>query len=448
MRILLVGFGPHPQEPGALVTGPAIRLRQFLEPLQAAKHDVVVALLEDARRSRPPVPGAAAAEAFPPELIDQPEAVAQALDLNFVEAVFGVGSLLPAYAACRIAEHLKKPCWVDFFGDPLAELHAAQLRQGGLLDTTARDHVWKLMRQALLRGDAFSGVSTPQRYAILGQLGLLGRFGTDWEASRRVAEIPCAVPDDWVRDGQRRPFSPALRELGMTQESRYIFFGGSWNVWLDEGTMAKALAGALREDPQLRFVCCGIPTGPAGEQIRLALLKDLAPFREQGRIHELQPQHLEEESALLSWAGACLSLDRPIPEAELGSRNRLLAMVRWGARPVVSLEAGVEAELVAEGLAAGIVDGNHERAAKEIIAACHRSPEEREDDRQRGLQWLRTVTFGETLRPAVTWLSRGAPRWPATPATGMLDQWASFPADPERLFAQAPAKKKSWFSRG
>lgn len=447
MRIVVIGSGPWPLEEGAVVTGPAIRLRQFVEPLRRAKHDVSVVMLEERARRGVPVEGTVAAVALAPEQILDPAVVREAAGLEFTDAVFGVGSLMPAAAAVRLARHLEKPCWVDFFGDPMAELHASQLRQGGSPDATMRDHIWKFMRECLLAGDAFSTVSAPQRHAMLGQLGFLGRYGADWQVCRRLHEIPCAVPSAWTQPVERPPFPEALRSAGMTESSRYVYFGGSWNVWLDEVTMGSALAEAMAQDANLYFVCSGIPTGAAGEAIHQSLMKPLAPYRQTGRVIDLAPGTPgAPEAALLAHAGACLSLDRPIPEAELGSRNRLLAMVRWGARPVVSLEAGVETLLVAEGLAAGIDGPNPGRAAKEIVAACGRSAEKREEDRQAGLEWLRTVTFERTLEPAVDWLKAGAPRWPAVGTDGLLDRWANLPADPEKLFGQTE-RRRGWFFR-
>jgi len=446
MKILVVGSGPWPLELGAVVTGPSIRLRQFVEPLLKAKHDVGVILLEEERRSSVPIRGVFGAEGFTPDQILDPEYLRKSIECQFVDAVFGVGSLMPAAAACRLASLLDVACWVDFFGDPMAELHAAQLRQGGAPDTTARDHIWKFVREGLLRGDAFSSVSAPQRHAILGQVGLLGRYGIDWEVCRRVHEIPCAVPAKWTESVELPEFPGILRDYGMEEGARYVFFGGSWNVWLDEVTMGRALAIALRDDPALRFVCAGIPTGPAGKQIHASLFKSLSEFADTGRLVDIPPGTPVEESALLAHAGACLSLDRAIPEAEMGSRNRLMAMVRWGARPVVSMEAGIETLLVAEGLAAGIAAGNADRAAREILSACARTPTQREADRAAGLDWLRSITFDRTLEPAIHWLAANAPRWPAMPGEGMLDRWSAFPADPAKLF-EGPPQKKGWFFR-
>ena len=446
MRVCVVGMGPWPLERDAIVTGPSIRLRQFIEPLLTARHEVVAILLEEKARQDIPIEGTLFARSHTPETILDPDGVAKGIDLSHVGAVFGVGSLMPAVAALRIAKKIGSPCWVDFFGDPMAELHAGQLRQGGTVDLSARDHVWKFFRESLMGGDAFSTVSAAQRHALMGQLGLLGRFANDWNVSQRLHEIPCGVPASWTNADPIPPFPEILRGKGLDETSRYIYFGGSWNVWLDEVTMAKALAIALRDDEELKFVCCGIPTGRAGEEIRQHLLKAVGSFG--NRVIDLPPQQAPSESALLAHAGGCLSLDRPIPEAELGSRNRLLAMVRWGARPVVSLEAGLESLLVAEGLAAGIGGANEQRAALEIIAACRRPAAQREEDRQAGLRWLRSMTFGETIKPALGWISAGAPPWESpSAAPGLIDGWGVIAAEPETLLpSPSPAKRKKWFS--
>lgn len=443
MRVCVVGTGPWPCEPGAIVTGPCIRLRQFVEPLAAQRHEVISILLEEHARPSVPIKTCQAAISATPEEILHPELLARRVDLAHTGAVIGVGSLMPVASAARLAGYLDVPCWVDYFGDPLAELHAAQLRQGGTPDITVRDHVWKFVRESLLAGDMFSTVSAPQRHALLGQLGLLGRYGNHWDISRRVHEIPCGVPTEWTEPAERPPFPQVLRDHGVPPDAPFVYFGGSWNVWLDEVTMARALAGALGANNDLRFVCMGVPTGPAGEAIRATLFRDLSDFVAQGRAVDLPPQDAETEGALLAWAGACLSLDRPIPEAELGSRNRLLAMIRWGAFPVVSVEAGLEALLVAEGLAAGIHDANAVRASKEILKACARTPERREEDRARSLDLLKTLTFERTLEPVVDWIAHGARRWTHGSGEGLLDRWAAFPADPEKLFPDAQ-RKRPW----
>ena len=57
MRVCVVGMGPWPLERDAIVTGPSIRLRQFIEPLLTARHEVVAILLEEKARQDIPIEG-------------------------------------------------------------------------------------------------------------------------------------------------------------------------------------------------------------------------------------------------------------------------------------------------------------------------------------------------------------------------------------------------------
>ncbi|MBI1293154.1 hypothetical protein GC173_18260 [bacterium] len=442
MRLCVMGIGPYPTEPGAIATSPAIRTRLFVEALKATKYEIVVVLLEDAVRKSVPIPGVAAAVAVTPEDIMDPERLGGIVELGFLRAVFGVGSLMPATAACRLATARDLSCWVDLNGDPIAELHAMQLRQGGKPDAVARDHVWKLTREALLRGDMFSAVSGPQRHGLMGQLGLLGRFGTDWEVSRRVIDLPVGVPPTWTEETAKPAFPEALRERGLTESTRYLFFGGSWNVWIDEVAMGRALDRVLEQDPELHIVFAGIPTGPSGDHVRQAILKAIAAHEK--RVVELPPNAAISEHELLAWAASALKMDRDIPESETGTRNRLLPMMRWGTHPVTTMLAELETLLVAQGLATGVEVADWERAAKELAIVVRRTPEEREQAVRRGREWLRSITFQALGPPMYSWLAAGAPRWPASPCDGMLDRWAAFPAEPEKLFP--PAKRKRlWF---
>ncbi|MDX2177920.1 MAG: hypothetical protein SF028_15775 [Candidatus Sumerlaeia bacterium] len=416
--IVLFGAGPWPLEPGAAVTGPAIRARQFAEPLIAAGHRVRLVLLEAEARAGIAVAGAAGACAVPPERILDAAHTAGALERG-ADAVFGVGSVMPAAAAAALAEHLGLPCWVDFFGDPLAELHALQSSPGAPFDVPRRDQVWRLMRAGLARGDAFSTVSGPQRLALIAQLGLLGRLGADPGAAARVASIPCAVPDAWTEWAPAPPFPRALAQRGVAPEAPLVVFGGSWNVWLDPEATGSLLRRSLERDPQLVAVLAGIPTGDAGERVRGALL---AAVGGQDRLVDLGTPASGVEEAVLAHAGASVLIDREVPEAYLGSRNRLLAQVRWGVRPVVSTLAEVERELVAADLAA---DATGQDAVAAVVRAARRDAGARDSDRRRGLAWLAGVAFTATMEPALRWLDAGAPRWPAPPASGLVDWWRS-----------------------
>lgn len=434
MRVLVCGAGPWPTEPGAVVTAPAIRLRLFVEALQRAGHAVAALLLESSERASVPIPDAVRAFALPPEQFLAPGQVAARLKDFRPEAVLGVGTLMPCTGATRIARHFSVPSWVDLNGDPLTELHAVQSRPGVAFDATARDHVWKLLREALLHGDRFSTCSGPQRHALLGQLALLGRLGCDPAASHRVAVVPNGVPPAWADEGPLPVWPDAL-----PPGARYVFFGGSWNPWMDEALLARTLRRLLDQEPRVQVVLAGIPVDGLGEQLRGTVEGALREAGHGSNLRTLPPPTGLEEASLLAHAGAVMSFDRLIPESELGARNRLLPLVRWGVRPLLTTTAEIERELAAEGLAVGAPAWTEATAATAVQGLLARGPEERRQDVARGRAWLRrAATYDVVAAPAVAWLAAGCPRWPVPPAGGLLDAWAALPAETERLFPAPP----------
>lgn len=442
MKIVLFGSGPWPTEPGALATGPNIRLRRFALPLLAAGHRVTAVMMEAAPRSGVKIDGLDAAEAFVSEDMARPEVIAARIDARGAEAVFGVGSLMPAWGATKLARHLDLPCWVDHNGDPLTENHAALLRTGDAPDMRMRDLVWNLYRESLTGGDAFSAVSGPQRHALLGHLGLLGRYGAFADASRRVHVVPNGLAKEVVEFSPLPPWPLALAERGLAAGTRYVLFSGTWNAWHDGATMGRAAAMALRADAGLHLVLAGLPTGAIGAQVRADFM---AALGESVRVVELPPPLAPEEAALLAHAGACLSMDRMIPEAELGARNRMLPMVRWGAFPVVTPVAEIERQLCAAGMAMAAQVGDADGAAQALVALASRSPELRERDRRAGVDWLAGAVFERTLEPALAWLADGAPRWPSMAGEGLVDRWAQLA--PERIDGGGgtpPPRKRFW----
>jgi hypothetical protein len=416
--IVLFGFAV-PED--ATPTGPSIRLRQFRTALPQGA-DVRAALLPSSARHDT----TAADVVLAPDAFCSPDAVAAALRVERAAAVAGAGSLMPAAAAVRFAQRLGAPVWVDLFGDPLAELHAELHRLPSVTGEAAvrRDHVWRLMREALVGGDAFSVVSGPQRHALAGQLALLGRIGGDAAALSRITTIPCGVPDEWTAPlADAPPWPASLAAQGLEPGARYLLIAGSWNPWLDEHLLGAIAARALEADDALHLVVAGIPTAPLSQDIRRGALE--APMRvASARVIEVPPPRGAEEDALLFHAAATILADRDVAESLLGSRNRLLAFVRWGARPATTTRAEVCRELVAAGLADAIDPAKPEAALTPLLAATRRTRAERDAAIAQGRAWLRGVTFRETTRPLAQWLAHPQ-HWPGPPQRGLVDRWAA-----------------------
>ncbi|MBX3729589.1 MAG: hypothetical protein KF858_10430 [Candidatus Sumerlaeia bacterium] len=422
--VLVLGVGPFPTESGAAVSGPTIRLRQFVEPLAAAGHSVTVVMLEGRVREQVELAGVARAVALTPREILEPWTVLKAAGSPVVDAVFGVGSMMPVAAAARLATHLDKPCWIDFFGDPLAEFHAGVSRPGVKMDWVLRDHIWRFVREGLNAGDAFSVVSERQRMALLGQLLLLGRGTQDAKPQAHVATMPCGVPAGWLERAAMPPFPRPLADLGLGPDTRFLVVGGSWTPWLDEVRMGRVLGHMLASEPSLELVVMGGKAEGLGARIRQEFFNALAHEAPAGSVHELGPDDGVAESAVLPYAAATVLLDRDIPESALGSRNRLLGPLRWGLTPVVSCHSELACDLVARGLAMEIGEGNGRRAIGPLRQALLRTEGERRELRRRGLEYLATVSFEATAQSVLAWLD-DARRWiaPAGETGHLIPKW-------------------------
>lgn len=429
-RLLVLGVGPYPLEAKAPISGPTIRLRQFVEPLVEEGHEVHVALLESAPRRHVELPDVARAAAYTPEQLCRPAEVLRGLGREEYDAVLGVGSMMPVAAGTRVARAVGCPAWVDLFGDPLAEWHADVCRPGPA-DYVARDQIWKFLRESLLGGDLFSTVSERQRDAVLGQLTVLGRISAGGALHRRVETIPVGVPREWAIEPVAPSFPMVLRERGMVPGQPFIFVGGSWTPWLKEGAMARSLRRLLDHHQTVRIVVRGgVEQGPA-KAISQRFFETLGEEHAE-RIIRLDPGQ-GHESAILAHAASALLLDRDIPESYLGSRNRLLSWVRWGIRPVVSPRCMLAQELITEGLVAGVDPDEPEEVVYELLESMHTSVLDRNRLARQGRSWLGGCVYYETLRPVLEWV-QSPDRFPEASGDGLLPRWANFPAEPEMLF--------------
>lgn len=415
-NLLVLGVGPYPTEKGVPVSGPTIRLRQFVEPLAAAGHEVAVVMLEPRVREAVAIKHLARAAALTPREILEPHRVLRAVDTPPIDAIFGVGSMMPVAAAARLAVHIQKPLWVDYFGDPLAEFHAAVTRPGVKFDIVLRDHIWKFVREGLNSGDMFSAVSDRQRDAVLGQLHLLGRASEDPSPHRRVVTIPCGVPVAWTHDPFEPAFPDALVEEGLDPDTPYIFIGGNWTPWLDEAMMGEVLARVLAAEPNCDLVIRAGTTDPLAQAIRQSFFAALGENAPAGRVHELDPARCGE-AELLAYASATLLIDRDIPESHLGSRNRLLSFVRWGLHPVVSARSEIARDLIAAGLALAPAEDTAGAYAALLRQSLHDRAGRFIELQRRGLAFLRGLTFESTIRPAAEWAA-------------LPEKWGRSPEDP------------------
>ena len=172
-RVLLVGSGPRPADSPKKLGFPQLRTAHFQRALESSPHAVRTVLLVpkvDQSTSPKTWAGTHQVQEEGPGWIEQVAELSQD-----AEVLVSAGPYNPGRLACLVAGH--RPVWADIPGDPFAE-HQALLwsnpNEGQNQQRLAAR--WEAALETLERADAMSVISEPQRAAVHGQLGLLGRL--------------------------------------------------------------------------------------------------------------------------------------------------------------------------------------------------------------------------------------------------------------------------------
>ncbi len=374
-NVLLIGSGPLPA-PGVATLGfPQLRLARFKAALSA--HQVTTVCLgtdvdpEDAGwldqlRER----GAGA------------------------EVVVSAGPYLPGMAACLIAGD--RPVWADLPGDPFAELQAATM--AGVVDEARHAAARAAALAVLSRADGLSVISDHQRYACLGQLGVLDRLC----APPQVSVQPVAY--GWPFDKQP-PRTPGAAPV--------IALSGGVNTWFDDRSAAALLEAALSAHPGLRVISTG--GGIAGHYTagaqRLTAWAEGSRHRDRITMHGWLPHG--EVPAALSAATTGLILDVPSAEPLLGSRTRALMFAWLGIQIAATPGCALLNAMAAEDLILPLT-GRPEEDASLLTAPPDPDRVRRAD------AWLtRCRAPARCFAPLQQWLAAPT-RAPAAPATEAL----------------------------
>jgi glycosyltransferase involved in cell wall biosynthesis len=393
-RIVVVGRGAMPWEGSSYQSAHGLRTDQFVRGLAAAGN-VLKVLLVDVRDTSCAVPP-------PPELGDtvferlRPEASRDARALESQIRDFDPDGIvavtaLASYLVSRTA--IESPLWMDLNGDSMAEAQALAVARN---DDECLDDYWWANYWCLLRGDAFSTVSAPQRFSLLGQLSLVGRN------ARRNA-FPSLVSR--IFEIAELALTP-ISELG---DRRAILLSGSFNSWIDVNSLAKAIDIVLSTEPTSTLEVTGGEVDgfqlPGWSRFRSDL--ENASYGDRVKFRGwISPQELE----LVERDAFCgVVAERPLLERELGSLNRTL---RWMARgvPVVTTGLCELGRMISDQqLGLTYTVGDPVSLAQSILR-LYRDRQLAEEMAARAMEWVRSRrTVTETVRPLIEWAKSPRP---------------------------------------
>ena len=166
----------------------------------------------------------------------------RALDEFKADAILGINPF-PSYLSCKLESKL--PVWVDLNGYAMVE---GQTRAYVYDDDSCLHHFLKHEKTFLRRADYFSTVSNPQKYAVLGELAMVGRLNKFTFDEDLVTTVPNAVNPHYAEITERKSVEDDLFR---------VLWSGGFNTWTDVDLLFNGLIKAMETHPNLRFIADG-----------------------------------------------------------------------------------------------------------------------------------------------------------------------------------------------
>ena len=326
MKILLLGVCPLPFENRNRTVGPGVRTWQFAQPLLKDGHElnlVCFRLRGTYPEDTPPVLKAVR-EGLTYYAVEEPifmdRKFAQQVHDSFRPDCIVAATLHASFVAARLKSD--KPLWADLFGQVMAE---AQAKAAIYDDDYYLHFFWTYEQPALDRADKFSTVSTPQVYALVGELGLRGRLNRHTAGYEFAHCIPCALEPQEYTHTKR-----VLRGVDVDDDAFVVLWSGGYNTWVDVDTLFQALERAMAQNPHIVFASTGGQIEGHDELTypRFVEMVRNSPFADRFILRGWIPQ--EDVPNYYFEGDVGINIDKFLYEGMFGSKNRILDWAKAG----------------------------------------------------------------------------------------------------------------------
>ncbi|MFC1698413.1 glycosyltransferase [Candidatus Omnitrophota bacterium] len=320
-KVLAFGAAPLPIENAIVHQGPGIRTWQFVRPLLDEGHQVCLVCLQ-ASGTKPQMKNTPSnlSYYFLSEGDFSEVANIQKLHDAFQpDCIFSISSFLPSRAAVQLKT--ERPIWFDR-GDLMAE---AQLKAATENNDDYLYDFWKLEQLVLGRGDVFSTVSAPQRFALIGRLGSAGRLNKYTTGYELINVIPCAVEETGYRQKEN-----IIRAKHVNNDDFVVLWSGGYNTWADIETLFSSLELAMTKNKRIKFVSTGGAISGQDQLTYAHFLKLIAGSKHKDRYIMLGWVPAADLASIYLESDLGINIDKFNYEVVLGSRHRLLDWMQAG----------------------------------------------------------------------------------------------------------------------
>ncbi|TAK37073.1 MAG: glycosyltransferase [Chloroflexota bacterium] len=404
-RVLLLGLAPLPFENLQKMYGPGIRTWQFAKPLVEDGHEVCLiasrmpfVYSDDEPPIRRTVVDGVTIYTVSQPVFETTGFVQTILDDFQPDCVVGA-TIYPSYVAAKL--QTERPLWIDLFGHVMAEAQA----KAHIYGTDEYLYIfWNYEHTVLLRGDAFSAVSQPQKFATIGELGAYGRLNRYTFGHDLVHSIPCAI------EGEAPPHDRIVfRGTDVADDDFVVLWSGGYNTWTDVDSLMSGLERAMTANPRIKFVSTGGQIDGHDELTYPRFLQLIArsPHANNFVMKGWVPS--EDVPSYYHEANVGINIDSDNYEGMLGSRNRILSWLAAGL-PVLTTDTTEISHVVQQEGLGHTFPHRDPAALADLLIRVSANQDELRAKGQQGQQYVLThYTYRATALPLRRWVANPQP---------------------------------------
>jgi glycosyltransferase involved in cell wall biosynthesis len=404
-RILLIGYNPPQLLKDVKIEAAHYRTWQFLQPLLKDGHSVC--LCAGARGES--VPTTALPDEWRNQVTYCPIALGQRGWLNQLQAAhdsFAPDCIVVVnFFQCLYATRLKthKPIWMDLYGDIFTLVQTANFRTKTDRGLQTIAHY---IKDILIAGDAFSGCSTLQKHALVGQLGLSGRLNRHTFGFDLAHVILPGAPPIPTHMPQRSPGRDFLSQFGISPSDFVVLWCGGYNTWTDVDTLFRGLQMAMAESPKIHYVSVGASTyaGPDTMYDQFCTRVQQLPQTDAKRFHLLGWRPWAEVGQFYLESDVGINIDALHYETLYGTRTRLVEMIAGGLPVVTTLGSELSDLLYAHQAALTFAVGDWHGLGQQLMLLAN-DAQRRDDMARAGYAYAAgDLSFATTTQPLRQWV--------------------------------------------
>lgn len=389
-KVLILGMGPLLSDNVKMIGGQCLRTWHFTKPIIDAEHDcrLITIRIPDNTNPYPIDDSEKKIEKFSYKnfkyeefntsdhffIINKLNDIIEDYQPDCIIAV----NTFPSFIACSL--NYSGAIWCDLNGWVLAEI---QTKARLLNDDSQLNWGIEQERRIILRGDIFSTVSTPQSYALIGELALSGRLNKDTFDYSFATSIPNAVNENFIE------LDPMLdvRTYNIPEDAFIVLWSGGFNTWTDIEMLYGSLEYAIENNPQIHFVATGGTVDGHDDKTFNDFKNLILNSQYRDHFHLLGWIDFSEMIAWHKTANVGINIDSYNYETIFGARNRLINMIATGLPVITTLGTEISSIISQNNLGFTVAIGDEETFGKLILRLSNENE--------------KLIVFGESARAFV-----------------------------------------------